>query len=66
MTANEIRLRSTELLIQNLPLQRLVREAAQDLKSDLCSQSAIFFDGLKKRVATMLKDIQLARPRKEY
>ncbi len=32
VTVNEVRLRSTETLIQNLPLERLVREAAQDLK----------------------------------
>ncbi len=62
MTVNEITLRSTETLIQNLPMERLVREAAHDLKADLCSQSAIFCDGPEKRVATMPKDIQLARP----
>ncbi len=62
VTVNEVRLRSTETLIQNLPLERLVREAAQDLKADLCPQSAILCDGPGKGVATMPKDIQLVRP----
>uniref|UniRef100_A0A8D2DEM5 Core Histone H2A/H2B/H3 domain-containing protein n=1 Tax=Sciurus vulgaris TaxID=55149 RepID=A0A8D2DEM5_SCIVU len=32
--------KSTELLIRKLPFQRLVREIAQDFKTDLCFQSA--------------------------
>ncbi|XP_051037411.1 histone H3.3C-like [Phodopus roborovskii] len=32
--------KSTELLIRKLPFQRLVREIAQDLKTDLCFQGA--------------------------
>ncbi|XP_003500038.1 histone H3.3C-like [Cricetulus griseus] len=32
--------KSTELLIHKLPFQRLVREIAQDFKTDLCFQSA--------------------------
>ncbi|XP_053521232.1 histone H3.3A-like [Artibeus jamaicensis] len=32
--------KSTELLIRKLPFQRLVREIAQDFKSDMCFQSA--------------------------
>ncbi|CAO2592114.1 Histone H3.3 [Lemmus lemmus] len=35
-----VALRSTELLIRKLPFQRLVREIAQDFKTDLCFQSA--------------------------
>ena len=31
--------KSTELLIRKLPFQRLVREMAQDFKTDLCFQS---------------------------
>ena len=34
------RYKSTELLISKLPFQRLVREIAQDFKTDLCFQSA--------------------------
>ncbi|XP_036160072.1 histone H3.3-like [Myotis myotis] len=32
--------KSTELLIRKLPFQHLVREIAQDFKTDLCFQSA--------------------------
>ncbi|XP_027729503.1 histone H3.3-like [Vombatus ursinus] len=32
--------KSAELLIRKLPFQRLVREIAQDFKTDLCFQSA--------------------------
>jgi histone H3 len=32
--------KSTKLLIRQAPFQRLVREIAQDLKSDLCFQSS--------------------------
>ncbi|XP_055982292.1 histone H3.1t-like, partial [Sorex fumeus] len=32
--------KSTELLIRQLPFQRLVREIPQDFKTDLCSQSS--------------------------
>ena len=32
--------KSTELLIRKLPFQRLVREIAQDFKTDLCFQSS--------------------------
>ncbi|XP_042098617.1 histone H3.3A-like, partial [Ovis aries] len=41
-TLREIRRyqKSTELLISKLPFQRLVREIAQDFKTDLCYQSA--------------------------
>ncbi|KAF6298664.1 hypothetical protein mRhiFer1_006172 [Rhinolophus ferrumequinum] len=49
--------KSTELLIRKLPFQRLVREIAQDFKTDLRFQSAIH----AKRVTIMPKDIQLAR-----
>src|SRR5687768_947031 len=46
--------KSTELLIRKLPFQRLVREIAQDFKTDLCVIHA-------KRVTIMPKDIQLFR-----
>ncbi|KAJ8383660.1 hypothetical protein AAFF_G00216310 [Aldrovandia affinis] len=68
--------KSTELLIRKLPFQRLVREIAQDFKTDLRFQSAgpcseAYLVGLfedtnlcaihAKRVTIMPKDIQLAR-----
>ncbi|NXY59019.1 H3C protein, partial [Callaeas wilsoni] len=69
--------KSTELLIRKLPFQRLVREIAQDFKTDLRFQSAAigalqaYLVGLfedtslcaihAKRVPIMPKDIQLAR-----
>ncbi|TPP67235.1 Histone subunit III [Fasciola gigantica] len=68
---------STELLIRELPFQRLVREIARDSKTDLRFQSstvsvseAYLVGPLKdtnlcairdKRVTTMPKDIQYAR-----
>ncbi|XP_055990573.1 uncharacterized protein LOC130042425 [Sorex fumeus] len=33
--------KSTKLLIHQLPFQRLVREIAQDFKTNLCSQSSV-------------------------
>ena len=65
---------STALLIRKLPFQRLVREIAQDYKTDLRFQSAVvlclqeateaylvkLFDDAR-RVTIMPKDIQLAR-----
>ncbi|KAG8299648.1 histone H3.2 [Homalodisca vitripennis] len=68
--------KSTELLIRKLPFQRLVREIAQDFKTDLRFQSSAeaseaYLVGLfedtnlcaihAKRVTIMPKDIQLAR-----
>ncbi|XP_006010234.1 histone H3.3A [Latimeria chalumnae] len=66
--------KSTELLIRKLPFQRLVREIAQDFKTDLRFQSAaigvlqeaseaylVGLFGDAKRVTIMPKDIQLAR-----
>uniref|UniRef100_A0A1I7WI09 Histone domain-containing protein n=1 Tax=Heterorhabditis bacteriophora TaxID=37862 RepID=A0A1I7WI09_HETBA len=67
--------KSTELLIHKLPFQRLVREIAQDFKTDLGFQSSAAYEaylvGLfedtnlcaihAKRVTIMPKDIQLAR-----
>ncbi|CAM0958283.1 unnamed protein product [Alopecurus aequalis] len=67
--------KSTELLIRKLPFQRLVREIAQDFKTDLRFQShavlalqeaaEAYLVGLcaihAKRVTIMPKDIQLAR-----
>ncbi|KNC23910.1 hypothetical protein FF38_01323 [Lucilia cuprina] len=65
--------KSTELLIRKLPFQRLVREIAQDFKTDLRLQEAseAYLVGLfedtnlcaihAKRVTIMPKDIQLAR-----
>uniref|UniRef100_A0A2K6BUG1 Core Histone H2A/H2B/H3 domain-containing protein n=1 Tax=Macaca nemestrina TaxID=9545 RepID=A0A2K6BUG1_MACNE len=63
--------KSTELLIRKLPFQRLLREIAQDFKTDLRFQSAAI-GALQeantnlcaihaKRVTIMPKDIQLAR-----
>ncbi|KAK5640929.1 hypothetical protein RI129_009476 [Pyrocoelia pectoralis] len=62
--------KSTELLIRKLPFQRLVREIAQDFKTDLQASEA-YLVGLfedtnlcaihAKRVTIMPKDIQLAR-----
>ncbi|CAA6670179.1 unnamed protein product [Spirodela intermedia] len=62
--------KSTELLIRKLPFQRLVREIAQDFKTDLRFQSTAV-SALQedtnlcaihaKRVTIMPKDIQLAR-----
>ncbi|KAH8049799.1 hypothetical protein JL721_11578 [Aureococcus anophagefferens] len=46
--------KSTELLVRKLPFQRLVREIAQDFKTDLRFQGSA-------RVTIMPKDIQLAR-----
>ena len=42
MALREIRCyqKSTELLIRKLPFQRLVREIAQDFKTELCFQSS--------------------------
>nr|KAG5709075.1 hypothetical protein BaRGS_004714 [Batillaria attramentaria] len=65
--------KSTELLIRKLPFQRLIREIAQDFKTDLRFQEAAeaYLVGLfedtnlcaihAKRVTIMPKDIQLAR-----
>nr|XP_054327025.1 histone H3.3A-like [Pongo pygmaeus] len=57
--------KSTELLIRKLPFQRLVREIAQDFKTDLRFQSAAIDTNLcaihATRVTIMPKDIQLAR-----
>ena len=61
--------KSTELLIQKLPLQRLVREIAQDFKTDLRFQSSavgLFKDTNlctihAKRVTIMPKDMILER-----
>ena len=58
--------KSTELLIRKLPFQRLVREIAQDFKTDLRFQVGLFEDTNlcaihAKRVTIMPKDIQLAR-----
>uniref|UniRef100_A0A3Q7EIR9 Histone H3 n=1 Tax=Solanum lycopersicum TaxID=4081 RepID=A0A3Q7EIR9_SOLLC len=69
--------KSTELLIRKLPFQRLVREIAQDFKTDLSVVAALqeaaeaYLVGLfedtnlcaihAKRVTIMPKDIQLAR-----
>ncbi|XP_018874475.2 histone H3.3A-like [Gorilla gorilla gorilla] len=57
--------KSTELLIRKLPFQRLVREIAQDFKTDLHFQSAAIDTNLcaihATRVKIMPKDIQLAR-----
>uniref|UniRef100_A0AAA9SYR7 Histone H3 n=1 Tax=Bos taurus TaxID=9913 RepID=A0AAA9SYR7_BOVIN len=66
--------KSTELLIRKLPFQRLVREIAQDFKTDLRFQSEAseaYLVGLfedtnlcaihAKRVTIIPKDIQLAR-----
>uniref|UniRef100_A0A8C1VHB0 Core Histone H2A/H2B/H3 domain-containing protein n=1 Tax=Cyprinus carpio TaxID=7962 RepID=A0A8C1VHB0_CYPCA len=64
--------KSTELLIHKLPFQRLVREIAQDFKTDLCFQSSAYLVALSedtnlcanhaKRVTIMPKDIQLDPP----
>ncbi|NWH22641.1 H33 protein, partial [Grus americana] len=61
--------KSTELLIRKLPFQRLVREIAQDFKTDLPSEAYLvgLFEDTNlcaihaKRVTIMPKDIQLAR-----
>ncbi|CAG8488828.1 19193_t:CDS:2 [Rhizophagus irregularis] len=67
--------KSTELLIRKLPFQRLVREIAQDFKTDLRFQSSAIgalqevclFEDTNlaaihaKRVTIQPKDIQLAR-----
>ena len=61
--------KSTELLIRKLPFQRLVREIAQDYKSDLRFQSQAVLALQEanlcaihtKRVTIMPKDMQLAR-----
>ncbi|KAK5644159.1 hypothetical protein RI129_008004 [Pyrocoelia pectoralis] len=61
--------KSTELLIRKLPFQRLVREIAQDFKTDLRFQTYLvgLFEDTNlcaihaKRVTIMPKDIQLAR-----
>ncbi|XP_017720098.1 PREDICTED: histone H3.3C-like, partial [Rhinopithecus bieti] len=57
--------KSSELLIRKLPFQSLVREIAQDFKTDLCFQSAAIDTSLcaidATRVTIMPKDIQLAR-----
>ncbi|KAJ0169910.1 PREDICTED: histone H3.1-like [Elephantulus edwardii] len=56
--------KSTELLIRKLPFQRLVREIAQDFKTDLRFQSSADTNLCAihaKRVTIMPKDIQLAR-----
>ena len=65
--------KSTELLLRKLPFQRLVREIAQDFKSDLRFQSSAIlalqeaFEDTNlcaihaKRVTIFPKDIQLAR-----
>ncbi|XP_007471296.1 PREDICTED: histone H3.1-like [Lipotes vexillifer] len=56
--------KSTELLIRKLPFQRLVREIAQDFKTDLRFQSSADTPTCAihaKRVTIMPKDIQLAR-----
>ncbi|KNZ60607.1 histone H3 [Puccinia sorghi] len=65
--------KSTELLIRKLPFQRLVREIAQDFKTDLRFQSSAvmalqeLFEDTNlaaihaKRVTIQPKDIQLAR-----
>ncbi|XP_058297297.1 histone H3.3A-like [Hylobates moloch] len=56
--------KSTELLIRKLPFQRLVREIAQDFKTDLRFQSTAIDTNLcaihATRVTIMPKDIQLA------
>ena len=43
--------KSTELLIRKLPFQSLVREIAQDFKTDLCFQSAAIGALLEAREA---------------
>ncbi|XP_074253185.1 histone H3.3A-like [Saimiri boliviensis] len=57
--------KSTELLIRKLPFQCLVREIAQDFKTDLRFQRAAINTSLcaihAKRVTITPKDIQLAR-----
>ncbi|KAL3892472.1 hypothetical protein ACJMK2_004675 [Sinanodonta woodiana] len=60
--------KSTELLIRKLPFQRLVREIAQDFKTDLREAYLVgLFEDTNlcaihaKRVTIMPKDIQLAR-----
>ncbi|XP_059793862.1 histone H3-like [Balaenoptera ricei] len=53
--------KSTELLIRKLPFQRLVREIAQDFKTDLRFQSSADTNLCAihaKRVTIMPKDIQ--------
>uniref|UniRef100_A0A8C1VG38 Core Histone H2A/H2B/H3 domain-containing protein n=1 Tax=Cyprinus carpio TaxID=7962 RepID=A0A8C1VG38_CYPCA len=40
--------KSTELLIHKLPFQRLVREIAQDFKTDLCFQSSAYLVALSE------------------
>ncbi|CAI0408053.1 unnamed protein product [Linum tenue] len=59
--------KSTELLIRKLPLQRLVREIAQDFKEAAEAYLVGLFEDTNlcaihaKRVTIMPKDIQLAR-----
>jgi len=52
--------KSTELLIQKLPFQRLVREIAQDSKSDLhLQQSAIkaLQEAAEAHLVSVLEDV---------
>uniref|UniRef100_H2L5L2 Histone H3 n=1 Tax=Oryzias latipes TaxID=8090 RepID=H2L5L2_ORYLA len=49
--------KSTELLIRKLPFQRLVREIAQDFKTDLRFQSARKMGGLVSAFAHSLSNI---------
>jgi histone H3 len=59
--------KSTELLIRKLPFQRLVREIAQDFKTDLRFQSSAVMalqeasEAYLVGLSIMPKDIQLAR-----
>uniref|UniRef100_A0A8C1I3V8 Histone H3 n=2 Tax=Cyprinus carpio TaxID=7962 RepID=A0A8C1I3V8_CYPCA len=48
--------KSTELLIRKLPFQRLVREIAQDFKTDLRFQSSAVMAGGAKRHRKVLGD----------
>lgn len=50
--------KSTELLIRKLPFQRLVREIAQDFKTDLRFQSAAI-GALQVNVKSMWREIQI-------
>ncbi|ORX68786.1 histone family member (his-72)-like protein [Linderina pennispora] len=53
--------KSTELLIRKLPFQRLVREIAQDFKTDLRFQSSAIAALQEAAEAYLPKDLQLAR-----
>ena len=56
--------KSTELLICNLPFNRLVREIAQDFKTDLYFQReaiGALQEAVKAYLIGLFEDIQLAR-----